>query len=90
MTTAATATAMSAPGSDRLIRGATIMIAITKATIPRDGRTAPTSVAPIVATATQAVFVPGAGGTPRASGICWTKMITAMPRVKPSTTGHGM
>ncbi len=41
-------------------------------------------------TATAAVFSPSGLGTPSAVGTCCRKMITAMPMVKPSTTGQGM
>ena len=40
--------------------------------------------------ATAAVFSPGGFDTPSAAGTCCKKMITAIPIVKPSTTGHGM
>ena len=44
---------------------------------------------PTARTATTAVFSPSGLGTPSAAGTCWRKMITAMPTVNPSTTGHG-
>ena len=37
-----------------------------------------------------AVFSPSGLATPSAAGTCCRKMITAMPTVKPSTTGQGM
>ena len=39
--------------------------------------------------ATTAVLSPSGLATPRALGTCWRKMMTAIPTVKPSTTGHG-
>ena len=40
--------------------------------------------------ATTAVFSPAGLATPSAAGTCCRKMMTAIPTVKPSTTGHGM
>jgi hypothetical protein len=48
------------------------------------------SAAPTERTAVTRVLCPVSAATPTAAGTCCRKMIAAMPRVKPSTTGHGM
>ncbi len=66
------------------------MIADTRITRARVCAAAPQSAASSARPATTAVDVPAGLGTSRANGTCWRKMMTAMPRVNPSMTGHGM
>ncbi len=90
-TTVATTTASSEPGifgwrrADVSITAATTSTSTSDAAFP-----APASASPTARIATAAVFSPAGFGTPSAVGTCCRKMITAMPMVKPSTTGHGM
>ena len=90
-TTVATTTASSDAGSDRWILGVDDHDdddegherRSRRATRRRAHRRRPCA-------ATTAVFSPSGLATPSAAGTCCRKMITAMPRVKPSITGHGM
>jgi hypothetical protein len=89
LVTVAAATASSDAGRLRCRRGTTAITATTSTTMPAaascpDDRASRTAWA-----ATTAVFSPSGRATPRAMGTCWRKMITAMPTVKPSTTGQG-
>ncbi len=83
-------TARSDEGNDRCIRGATTMTLATMATNPSAARLPFPNASTTARTAIAAVFSPAGLATPSAAGICCKKMITAMPTVNPSTTGHGM
>ena len=86
----ATTTASSEAGSARCTRGAISMTPTASATMA----SAPTSTwlnpSTSARAATTAVLSPAGFATPSAFGTCWRKMITAMPTVNPSITGHGM
>ena len=95
-TIVATTTASSDAGHARRTRIVTTIVATTTATMPIAARLPVTSeppspiASPTALAATAAVFSPAGFATPRAAGTCWRKMITAIPTVNPSTTGHGM
>ena len=84
-----TATATSEPGTWGAQRANASMMSTTTATMPR----VHSAVDPALVSEVSAVtsgFPPTGSVTPTAAGTCCRKMIVAMPRVNPSTTGHGM
>lgn len=89
-TIVATATAMRDAGSDRRMWGTPTMTAATRTTRPIACTLPLSNALTTDFTATAAVLSPFGFATPSAGGTCCMKMITAMPTVKPSTTGHGM
>ena len=85
-----TTMAMIDPGTLRWIRGASTMIAATTTPIASDQRAATGSkCANDWIAATRALLLDPALD-PIAAGTCCRKMITAIPSVNPSITGHGM
>ena len=86
----AATTANSDAGSDRRIRGTTTITATTSSTNATACTCPSETESPTARTATTAAFSPSGLATPSAAGTCCKKMITAMPTVNPSTTGHGM
>ena len=88
--TVTTTIAMIDPGTHGRTRGASTMMTATTATIARGTRAAAQLVAAMVCTAATSELVLGPAGAPSADGTCCKKMMTAMPSVKPSITGHGI
>jgi hypothetical protein len=78
------------PGSLGWMRGATIMIAATTATTARSSPRVGHDIPPNDCTAATRALVLVAVVDPIAAGTCCRKMMTAMPSVNPSMTGHGM
>jgi hypothetical protein len=66
------------------------MITATTATTASDHAASGHDARRTASSAPTTAFAPSVAGTPTAAGTCWRKMMTAMPSVKPSITGHGM
>ena len=78
------------PGIFRCTRAAAIITIATTAALPSVHSTVGAEAIPTACTAARTAFSPCGIATPTADGTCCRKMITAMPSVKPSITGHGM
>lgn len=93
-TTATTTMPTREPGTLRCSRGAPHMHAVTTATAPSahaayaGSRAAKACTAATIAL--ELCSLAPATWEDTSAGICWAKMITAMPSVNPSMTGHGM
>ena len=87
--TVAATTAVSDSGIPRCSRGRPIISSATKATTPGFSRPAPVGVVTMRQAAGR-VRSPAGPVAPNAAGTCCRKMMAAMPKVKPSITGHGM
>ena len=88
--TVASNTAIRLAGRALLSLGSRYITAATPATTASVCSTVGTVACDALSTAARRVLWPGVASVPVASGTCWRKMMAAMPRVKPSTTGHGM
>ena len=84
----ASTTAIREAGMFLCHRGSSTITAATTATITRAGHSVGQLACSSDCPATTRVESPCAA-TPVTSGICCRKMMAAMPRVNPSTTGHG-
>ena len=82
--------AMIEPGSSRWILGANTMTVATTSTIPSAHAACGQVTVGSASIAATSAFVLGPGAVPSAAGTCCRKMMTAIPRVNPSMTGHGM
>ena len=88
--TVAAMTATSDSGIARWIRGSTTITAATSTVTSSAGPASDQSRPRTARKAATGGEDPGEADWPRAAGTCCRKMIAAIPRVKPSITGHGM
>ena len=88
--TVASNTAIRLAGRALLSLGSRYITAATPATTASVCTTVGRVACDALSTAARKVLWPGVASVPVARGTCWRKMMAAMPRVKPSTTGQGM